>query len=82
MLLTYSQFQKLAYSQQDQFVRIYGQLVAQRWHENYSIELYDLGVFYCELWLEQECLQWPCYYAFATNDCLEQYSTQVQLAHY
>jgi hypothetical protein len=82
MLLTYSQFQTLAYSQQDQFVRIYGQLVAQRWHENYSIELYDLGVFYCELWLEQECLHWPCYYAFATDACLERYTLQSQPANY
>ena len=82
MLLTYSQFQTLSYSQQDQFVRIYGQLAAQRWHGNYSIELYDLGLFYCELWLEQECLHWPHYYAFATDACLELYALQVQIAHY
>lgn len=82
MVLTYSQFQLLSYSQQDQFVRLYGHLLAQRWHENYSIELYDLGLFYCELWLEQECLHWPHYYAFATNNYLGLYTMKTQIAHY
>jgi hypothetical protein len=82
MSLTYSQFQLLSYSQQDQFVRIYGQLLAQRWHGNYSIELYDLGLFYCELWLEQECLHWPYYYALTTDACLDVYALQAQLVHY
>ena len=82
MLLSYSQFQTLAYSQQDQIVRLYGQLIAQRWYGNYSIELYDLGVFYCEVWLEQECVHWPFYHALPTGTCLKQYSLHTHIVCY
>lgn len=55
MQLNHLGFQTLSRAQQSQYVHEHGQFLAHRWHENYSIELYDLGSFYCERWLEQEC---------------------------
>ena len=55
MNLDYAGFQALSESQQDRYVLAYGQYVTQRWHENYSVELYALNSFYVERWLEQEC---------------------------
>ena len=82
MYLDYTLFLALTPVQQDQYVHTHGKLLAQRWHENYSIELYDLGSFYCEQWLEQECLQLPQYRAFAMEECLELYPPQMQLLPY
>ena len=73
MLLTFSQFHALAELDQDHYVQDHGQLIAHRWHENYSIELYAMGSFYCERWLEQECRHLPTYQAFATDACLAPY---------
>jgi len=81
MYLNYTLFLALTPIQQDQYVHAHGKLMAQRWHENYSVELYDLGSFYCEQWLEQECLQLPQYRAFVMEECLELYP-QMQLLHY
>ncbi len=82
MLLTYSAFQALADRQQERYLHQHGQFMAQRWHENYSIELYDLGSFYCERWLEQECRHLPQYHAYATDECLAWYVSQVRQSLY
>ncbi|UOQ68565.1 hypothetical protein [Hymenobacter volaticus] len=82
MSSSYYHFQTLAYSQQDRYVQQHGQLIAHRWHENFSVELYDLGSFYCERWLEQECLHRPRYQALANVDSLEIYSLQERASLY
>lgn len=82
MLLTYSAFQALDRQQQDCYVHLHGQFMAQRWLENYSIELYSLGSFYCERWLEQECRHLPEYRAFSTDECLAWYPSQLQQCPY
>jgi len=80
-MLTDLEFQSLTFSQQDEYVRAHGHYQAQRWHENYSVELYELNGFYCELWLEQECLQPPRYHAFTTTVCLEMCAVQKELMY-
>jgi hypothetical protein len=81
-MLTHLEFESLAFGQQDAYVRTHGHYQAQRWHENYSIELYELHDFYCELWLEQECVHPPQYRAFATDSCREVYVLQEAVQHY
>jgi hypothetical protein len=81
-MLTPLKFESLAFCQQDKYVRVHGHYQAQRWHENYSIELYELNGFYCELWLEQECMQPPCYHVFITQDCLALYALPEMIAQY
>jgi hypothetical protein len=80
-MLTHLEFESLAFGQQDAYVRAHGHYLAQRWHENYSIELYELEGFYCELWLEQECVVLPRYLAFASDTCLALFTQQVHLLH-
>jgi len=82
MPLNYSHFQGLPYSQKDLYVQKYGKFLAQRWHENYSIELYDLGSFYCERWLEQECRTQEQLRAFPTDACLDLYAPYLHQLHY
>lgn len=82
MVLDYAHFQALPDSQQDRYVQKHGKFRAHRWHENYSIELYDLGSFYCEQWLEQECVHPPRYQAFPSEACLESYAQPLALACY
>ncbi|NVO86599.1 hypothetical protein [Hymenobacter terrestris] len=57
MVATAAQFQQLPYDRQQLYFNHYATYLNQRWHENYSVELYRLDSFYCELWLEQECGQ-------------------------
>ncbi|WP_375435940.1 hypothetical protein [uncultured Hymenobacter sp.] len=73
MKLNHSGFQTLSAAQQDQYVHEHGQFLAHRWHENYSIELYALGSFYCERWLEQECLEPERLRILPVGACLEHY---------
>jgi hypothetical protein len=80
-MLTHLEFQSLAFGQQDEYVRTHGHYQAQRWHENYSVELYELNGFYCELWLEQECVCLPQYRAFATEECLQVYALETYMTY-
>lgn len=82
MSFSYYHFQSLAYHQQARYVQQHGQLIAHRWHENYSVELYSLGNFYCERWLEQECVHRPRYYALADLAHLEVYGLQERVSQY
>lgn len=82
MSLDSAHFQALPESQQDRHVQQYGKFMAHRWHENYSVELYDLGSFYCEQWLEQECMHPPRYQVFHSEACLELYAQPLELACY
>jgi len=80
-MLSYQEFQSLAFGQQDEYVRAHGHYQAQRWHENYSVELYELDGFHCEFWLEQECLHLPHYQVLTTEAGLELYILQPQMTY-
>ncbi|WP_375438369.1 hypothetical protein [uncultured Hymenobacter sp.] len=75
MLLDYAGFQTLSASQQNHYVHAHGHYLSQRWHENYSVELYGLGSFYVERWLEQECRQPERLLAYDTDSCLGLYAS-------
>ncbi|WP_092773705.1 hypothetical protein [Hymenobacter actinosclerus] len=74
IVVSAAQFQQLPYQRQQLYFNQYATYFNQRWHHNYSIELYCLGNFYCELWLEQESRQRHHYIALAADACLAAYS--------
>ncbi|MDF7815423.1 hypothetical protein P1X16_28840 [Hymenobacter sp. YC55] len=80
MLLGYADFKFLAATHQKHYVHRHGQYLAQRWHKNYSVELYTLGSFYAERWLEQECREPERVKAHATAACLVPYVLSAPLS--
>lgn len=74
MRLDYAGFQTLSGRQQHPYVHAHGHYLGQHWHQNYSVELYGLGSFYVERWLEQECREPERLLAYATDSCLEFYA--------
>ncbi|WP_022826315.1 hypothetical protein [Hymenobacter norwichensis] len=80
-MLSQQEFQSLAFDQQDEYVRAHGHYQAQRWYENYSVELYELPTFQCELWLEQECVQQPQYRMLTSGSAVELYASQELLPY-
>ncbi|WP_375437558.1 hypothetical protein [uncultured Hymenobacter sp.] len=61
------------------YVHAYGVLIAQRWQDNYRIELYALDSFYCERWPEQESRHPLRYQAFATEACFALYDGRMPI---
>ncbi|RSK46101.1 hypothetical protein [Hymenobacter perfusus] len=82
MLLGHLQFRALPYEQQGSYIIEHGRYLAHRWHENYGVNLYWVGSFFCEIWLEQDCLEMEQFRSFTSFECLDAYLPFLHLPEY
>lgn len=79
MKLTHHEFLTLPAEEQCGYLFSHGTYLAGRPEGNYSINLYHMGTYYCELWMEQTCPELDFFRTFTNQRCLEPYLLQLDL---
>ncbi|MBC8085387.1 MAG: hypothetical protein H7Z21_19485 [Hymenobacter sp.] len=79
MKLTHLEFVTLPAEEQGGYVFSQGTYLASRQEGNYSVNLYHLDTFYCELWMEQHCPELDFFRTFRNQRCLAPYLQELTL---
>lgn len=79
MILTHLEFISLPAEEQGGYVFGQGTYLANRQVGSYSVNLYYLNSFYCEMWLDQHCPELDFFRTFDNQRCLAPYLEQLTL---
>jgi hypothetical protein len=79
MSLTHLEFITLPAHEQGGYVFGQGTYLASRQEGCYSVNLYYLHSFYCEMWLEQTCPDLDFFRTFTNQRCLAPYLDKLEL---
>jgi len=78
-MLTHLEFITLPVDEQGGYVFGQGTYLASRQEGSYSVNLYYLHSFYCEMWLDQHCPELDFFRTFSSQRCLAPYLNQLTL---
>jgi hypothetical protein len=79
MQLNHLEFLTLPTEEQGGYVFSQGTYLASRQEGTYSINLYYLHTFYCELWMDQHSPELDFFRTFTNQRCLYPYLQQLSL---
>jgi hypothetical protein len=78
-MLTQLEFITLPADEQGGYVFGQGTYLASRQEGSYSVNLYYIHSFYCEMWLDQHCPELDFFRTFVSQRCLSPYLEQLDL---
>jgi hypothetical protein len=78
-MISYATFRKMSGLEQEAQVRAHGTFLARRTSGWFNIELYCIGLFYCEIWRQQPTGEVTYVEPFAEQDRLLPYLKRVAL---